>query len=322
MHGSVARPRAAFAKQTLRVGGTGTADQGSGARNAVRRLADANLTVLRVADDGRLQIRHAHDERTSFALLDGAAATVVWDRRAEPARHALLLVARTGALTVTAGGPIVRRGSSVVLVAPGDTRIEVRLTAAHNEVIALRVAAHLVAPALGELHVDAGGPSLPWRRIAPFYAFVHGVCATPPGPADEPDLIALSADAIVEACARTVLENVTPYEGIVDAVTAFIAAHHRDANVTATSIAVRFGVSSRTLQTAFAAEGSTVREALRGARVRTARDLQARHSRMSQAERARLAGFASLSAMYRALHAYAEPASGGVLPADEVRAAG
>ncbi|WP_431075343.1 hypothetical protein [Microbacterium phyllosphaerae] len=252
--------------------------------------------------DGAVDLRFAHNASESFLLVTGTAARLRWDRGQAVSEHALLLLARTGAMAVAADGPVMRRGTSIALVVAGSGLVDVEVTESRNEFIALRVPAHLVSAAVGSARFDMARPPIPWRRLAPLYAFMHGVCATPSGPVEESDVISLTAEAIVAACVRTVVEDLNSGAGLAEVAMTFIAEHHRDLTVNASSLAGRLGVPTRTLQTAFAAAGTTARSELRSARVAALVLLQADYPHLTQSERARLAGFASRSAMYRALN--------------------
>lgn len=76
------------------------------------------------------------------------------------------------------------------------------------------------------------------------------------------------------------------------------------------SVSEHLRISQRALQVAFAAEGSTVSAELRRARAMTAARLRRTHPKMPHAHRAHLAGFASPSALYRALRSETENTGG------------
>lgn len=106
---------------------------------------------------------------------------------------------------------------------------------------------------------------------------------------------------------------------VTDRARTVIAATHTSAATTPATIADSLGVPLRTLQRAFAAEGTSVARELRRARVRTAHDLLTGGSTAGNgaARIARNAGFGSTASMRRALREF--PAT---TLEDEMRAAG
>lgn len=106
---------------------------------------------------------------------------------------------------------------------------------------------------------------------------------------------------------------------VTDRARTMIAAAHTSAATTPATIADALGVPLRTLQRAFAAEGTSVARELRLARVRTAHDLVTGGSTAGNgaARIARNSGFGSTASMRRALREFTEAALD-----DERRAAG
>ncbi|MGM7699832.1 hypothetical protein [Microbacterium sp. A84] len=300
-----ARYRTPLLKEEFRI-----TDPSDGASNAGlgEYLRSANFEITELGRELALDARLAHYAQTTLAMVTTPRVRVRWKRDEASKARTLLLFARKGKLSVSTQGPVVRRGDNAIMLLPSDRPAEISVTGPQSELMYISAGAGVVPPLALNLSNDVQGTALPWHRIAPLYAFVHAVCASPPPAEDEPDALAACSEAIVESCARTIIGDISAQGSVVLQVRAFIAEYHTNPNLTLPSISGRFGIATRTLQAAFSTQGSTVRRELRQARTRTAQGLRRTHSQLSQAQVARLSGFTSLSAMYRSLHAESDAA--------------
>lgn len=264
-------------------------------------LRSEKLAISRAADRAPIDARVAHHLRTSLATVSAPEMSIRWNRDEKSRTRALLLFVRVGGLAVSGQGPVVRRAGTAALIPPGDTPVEIATTHPRNEFVYISCDAHVVPASMLSLVTDVEAPPLPWRTFAPLYAFVQAASATQPLRAGEPDMLTVCTDVIVDSGVQAILSGVPETVDVVGQVRALISEHHTDPDVTPSSIAGQLRVPPRTLQAAFAAENSTLRDELRAARTQTAMMLRETHPQLSQAHRARLSGFASLSAMYRAL---------------------
>lgn len=293
-----ARYSAPLMKESFRLSSLGDAAADPGLREYLKA---ANFDITDLSDGTPVQANLAHYPQTSLVLVSTPAVTITWKRDEVSRARTVMVFARRGEIVATSDAPVVRRGNTAVLVPPGTEPVQIRATHPQNELIYLSTGAQVIPPAASRLRHDVQAPALPWRRIAPLYAFVQGVCLTPPPSPDEPDLLAAATSVVVEALARTVFWDITVMEGIVPRARTFIQEQHGNSRLNASAIAEHLRIPMRTLQAAFAAEGLTVRAELRRARTETAVALMVTHPNMPQAQRAQIAGFASLSALYRAL---------------------
>ncbi|MFB8188119.1 hypothetical protein ACFC14_02270 [Microbacterium sp. NPDC055988] len=265
-------------------------------------LASANIRITGLVGGGTLAASLAHYAHTSLAFVTTPPVSITWNRDEASRSRALLLFARTGGLEVTTAVPVVRRGTGAVVVPPGDVPLEISVSQPENELIYVSVDAQVLPAVVSELTHGVPAPPIPWRTLVPLYAFVRGLCTTPEPSKDEPDLLAAAVGSVVDALARTALAGLEPSAGIVARALVVIDEQFRDPRVDLTSIAGQLQVGVRTLQAAFAAEGSTVTGELRRVRTDSVVRLMVSHPHLTQEQRAHLSGFGSLSALYRALH--------------------
>ena len=266
-------------------------------------LTSANFRITGLTEGRPLAADLAHYSHTSLAFVSTPPVTIVWNRDEASRSRALMLFARTGGLDVTAAVPVVRRGVGAIIVPPGDIPLEISVSQPENELIYVSVDAQVLPAVASELANDRPAPPIPWRSLVPLYAFVRGLCTTPELQQDEPDLLAAAVGSVVDALARTALAGLEPSAGIVARALVVIDEQFRDPRVDLSSIADQLQVGVRTLQAAFAAEGSTVTGELRRVRADSVVRLMVSHPHLTQEQRAHLSGFGSLSALYRALQA-------------------
>lgn len=266
-------------------------------------LRHANFEITGAAGGMPVEARIAHHRQTSMAVVSAPEMTIRWNRHAHPSPRALLLFARAGALAVSGRGVLLREGGTAALIPPGDTPVAISTTEIRNEFVYISVGAEAIPPALQIRGESAQAPMLSWRSYAPLYAFIQAACMTQPANPGEPDVLAACIDVILASAVNVLLSDLAEPPGRLAQVRAFIAEHHTDPQVTPFTIATDFALPPRSLQALFAEDDSTVRDELRTARARTATRLRESQPLLSQAQRAQLSGFASLSAMYRALQA-------------------
>lgn len=294
----LSRHRPAPPKERFRL----TAD-GEGSPGLRDYLQRTDLEIVDLSSESSFDLSVAHCPRLTLALLSTPPIRMFWRRDRHPPGRSAVIFARVGSLSAATRGPAVQRGESAVLIPPGDEPVEIMATHARNELIYISASASVMPSVVAQLTHTLRGPAVPWSRVAPLYAFVSTACASPAHAADDTDPVASSAEAITSAFAIAILGDLERPDSIVERVRAFIDENHTHPDLTSAAIAAHFGVAQRTLQTAFAAEGSTIRQELRDARRRTALTLREQHPDMLQSRRAQLSGFSSLSAMYRAVGA-------------------
>lgn len=270
---------------------------------AVDYLRRANFEITHAAGSMPIDARIAHHRQTSMAVISAPEMTIRWNRHAQPRARALLLFARAGALSVRGRGVVVREGGTAALIPPGDTPVEISTTESRNEFVYLSTGAEVVPPSMPAHGESIDAPALPWRSFAPLYAFIQAACMTRPVNPGEPDALAACADIIATSAVDVLLSDMAESPSLIAQVRAFIDEHHTDPDLTPFSIAASFALPPRSLQALFAEHDSTVRDELRTARAHSAVRLKETRPQLSQTQRAQLSGFASLSAMYRALQA-------------------
>lgn len=282
----------------LRVRGLAAAEKHEGFR---RFTTAANIVVDGIDPEAEVSAQVVRYYGFTFSHLSLPHARLRWKRETGSASRALLLLAARGGIDVQTEGTLVRRGSTLAAVWPGDEPVTMHLIEPRNELIHIGFSSEILADIPLPRWREGEAPPLEWPVVAPFYAFVKALCATSPRSPEAGTALAVAARAMVrELVAIAAQEHEAP-SSLVGAARLIIRDDFADSRVSVSSIARRLRVSPRTLQAAFTDEGTTVSGELRSARIVAARLIKDANPRMPARELAASAGFGSVSAMTRAL---------------------
>lgn len=294
---SYRRHAPAFERLGLKVQGSAEAEQHGGLQRFVR---SSNFSIDALGDGGPLVANVARFPALTFAHIALPEVRITWPRDRGSTHRALLLIAASGTFSVDTEGGVLRRGSGLALIRPGEERVSISMSEPQNDLVYIGFGAELLADVTLPSWASYDGPALDWTLIAPFYAYVRTLCTTqtPQSPVVSP-LASVSRILLREMIGVITRDAAVP-PSLVDAAREVIRAEFSDPGVTVARIAMRLGVAPRTLQAAFAAEGATVSGELRRARVTAARTAKRTNPRMTAREVAAASGFGSVSAMSRA----------------------
>mgnify|MGYP001546636135 CR=1 FL=1 len=260
--------------------------------------------VIEVADGWPSEARIAHYPQLTLGHVLTPPMRVRWERDEASLTRTFMAIASKGALQIEIeDGCVVREGQAVV-IAPGGTSVGITTTAPNSEFFFISAGAQVLPPAMAALRVPLFADPLPSDQLEPVASFIAPLCATPKPEAGEPDWLSATAIAMAETCADILLQGVALPTDLFQRAVEYIRRHHGDSRLTASSLPARLDVKARTLQAAFQDAGTSPGRELRRVRLETFSRLSEQNPRRTVAELSSIAGFPSISAMYRASRAH------------------
>lgn len=276
-------------------------------------LASANIRITNLDESQPLRARITHLSQMTFAHVALPPATIDWPRDRMSLDRGLIIIGRTGVIDAQSHGLLVRRSPGLIVIPPGDSHVTITAEAPINEFLYISVTANLMRH-FRLADVDTRDlPPIPVGALAPLFAFGATVSAIA---VEEADAVLPLQHAAIEI-ARSVLQLVT-YGSPADLslfaqAMRVIVRDYGQSRLNGAVLAHGLGRSERTLQAAFAEEGTTVMRELRAVRVRAAIALRERDPHATTYEVARAVGFGSAATLFRALRE-APPSAVGAAP--------
>jgi AraC-like DNA-binding protein len=263
-------------------------------------LRSANLRVSDLDESDNLLVHITRFPELTFALAQIPRMTVEWPRDTLSLERTAIIICPRGQLAITPSTSALHRNPGMYLIPPGTSRIEIQAHEAFNEVL------YISAPSSMVQHLDLSTPPLaprppvPAAALAPLYAFANALSF---GSLEE-SIVAGQlypvAFEVARALARLIAEDQAEVSVFTRAMR-LILDHHSEPRLSVPKIAQLSGVSTRTLQSAFAAEGTTVANEIRTTRLKAAREMQRDNQGLPTKQIAAAVGFGSVSTLYRAL---------------------
>lgn len=266
-------------------------------------LTSANLRIVRLEESDSLRIRMTRFPEITFAHANLPRARVEWPRDALSLTRAAVILCVSGRIAVTSSSTIIERRPGMFLVPPGDAPLTFETLDDLNEVLYISAPASLVS----DLDVRRRGgpprPEVPANVLAPLLAFATSLSSGSVGNSLVIGPLRSVAMEVGRALARLIAEGDPSELTLFSRTMRLIGENHADPRLSVPRLAELAGVSPRSLQSAFAVEGTTVAGQVRATRARAARELRDRNPGMPAAQIARSVGFGSVSTLYRAMEA-------------------
>lgn len=293
------------------VQGLRLAVRGIAAVEANRALSDyltsANLKIVRLEESDSLRIRMTRFPEITFAHANLPRAVVEWPRDALSLTRAAVIVCVSGRIAVTSSSTIIERRPGLHLIPPGDAPLTFETLDGLNEILYISAPASLVSELDVRRRSGSPRPEVPANVLAPLLAFATSLSSGTVGNSLVIGPLRAVAMEVGRALARLIAEGDPSELTLFSRTMRLIVDNHADPRLSVPRLAELAGVSSRSLQAAFAAEGATVAGELRATRARAAKELRERHPGMPAEQLARTAGFGSVSSLYRALERDSAP---------------
>ncbi|GAA1946992.1 helix-turn-helix transcriptional regulator [Microbacterium aquimaris] len=273
-------------------------------------LRAANLRIVDVATDGVFRAVMTRFPEITFAHVTAPEAVVDWPRDRLSWQRAAAVVCLEGAVSTHAEGAVWTREPGLTLVPPGDTPVRFELTGERNRILYLSLPASMVTELNLPDHAPRVSDALPDEALRPLVAFVTSLSAVRiPGETAAGPLQAASAE-VARALVRLITEGHSREVSLFSRAMRAILSQYQDQRLTVTTLARDLGVSARSLQAAFAEEGTTVVAEIRAQRGRAAVAMRRGNPHMPSVELAAAVGFGSLSSLFRALREQADEGEG------------
>lgn len=267
-------------------------------------LYTAGIEISRIEAAHALRARIAHFPEFTFVHAVVPPLTIVWRRDRLSIGRALVLLVRDGGLEFPDGAPVVRREPGAYLVLPGDTPVEITATRPRTEVVYFSVPARFVRGVLDAGEASVSPTPLPSALLAPMYAFAANLCALSLTDIDDFSPLESAAEEIARSTVRLIVglpERRSP--SLFSTAVELILDEYPDRALNSARLAERLKVSSRTVQLAFQAEGTTVSGTIRRVRAAAAARIAREQPELRRARIAELTGFGSVDALERARNA-------------------
>ncbi|MBO9625042.1 MAG: helix-turn-helix domain-containing protein [Microbacterium sp.] len=263
-------------------------------------LRFSNMRILGVGASRPLRARIALFPFMTFAHVNSSPTEVLWPRDEKSIDRALLIITRAGGLDVETDGVVLRR-PGVALITPGDDAVTIRLTEEENEVVYASVSPAVLEevslPSTSRTETTCPDPAI----LSPSVMFISGLCRISTRSSDAVAPLKMAARQVTRTLFSQVAGEDPPPPSLFARAMALIVADHADPLFSVGGAARRLGVSGRTLQLAFKAEGTTAIAQVNDVRARGALRLHQTSPSSTAEEIARAVGFASTAALSRAL---------------------
>lgn len=268
-------------------------------------LAEANVEFDRLDEQVPLVAKLAQFPQITFGHVLMPRASITWPRDKASLERAVVILVKQGRVSVDSEADTVSREPGLHLVPPAVDPVRVRALDGANEFIYISVNAALIA----DIPVPSGlsTPLSPFSTaiLAPLVTFVTTLCTISAEPGGNTAPLVSAAVEAVRSIVRVATDADNVPASIFDRAMQIIVRDYASRELTVPALATTLEISRRTLQSAFAREGTTVSDELRGVRTRAALKARASDQALSAGEIAFVAGFGSESAMFRALHKHA-----------------
>lgn len=278
-----------------------------------RKLADflavSNLRLNSLAETQPLRLRVTAFSNLCFIHQRGPSLELDWHRNADSIGRAVIVVVFAGGLTI--GSSYIGTGQ-YALIPPGETLVRASTQDCDNDILVISFGAHKLEGLQIGLSADENQELL-WiseidsHYLRPFLSFIISLCGLDFSPTDRIGTLQDTSRTIVRALVRVAVGAAPENRPIYERAVGILESEYANIHLNAPLVAARLGVSTRTMQTVFERRGETVSRNLRSIRARAAISTRAANPRMPPIVVAKLCGFGSESAMYRAIREYARP---------------
>lgn len=267
-------------------------------------LASANLRLDALEGSQALRAQVTRFPHLTFGHAFLPQATVVWPRDRLSLDSCGIVICSAGGIEVDSCAPVLRREPGLVLIPPGTEHVAFRTLAPANEVLYVTASALLVR-GLDLSVVPSAADPVPDGILAPLHAFAVTICSISLEETSRIAPLEAAATDVARALAEVMVDGATAAPTLFAQAMQVIVRDHAQQRLNAGSLARTLGRSERTLQAAFAAEGTTPTRELRATRARAAHELRRRTPHATADEISRIVGFGSASSMTRALREFA-----------------
>lgn len=274
-----------------------------GALNYLQKVKKGHIEPL--PQGTKVKLQTAEFEGIGFAHGISSAFSIEWRRPIEDSDITALLFVLRGQGEVITDGRMVKREPGAVMVLPGTEPAKMQLTGTVNEFIEVNFHSHRFAGSIATVDEKAKNlPPIDMKTLKPFFAFISNTCNSSRTTQKNDRALEMTADAVTAGLlAASFGQGEDWLSSLLTKVYAFVVSHYADPNIRVDDAAADIGVSVRYLQQELNKSGKKFSCILRDIRVDRVRDLKTSRPDISAAELAKLSGFGSLSAMYRALRA-------------------
>ncbi|QYM74770.1 hypothetical protein [Leucobacter luti] len=269
------------------------------------QLNAAEIQIESFAAQPPLRIRIARFSEVALAHARVSELRSRWNRGAWPTDRALLMIVQHGSLSVTGPDGKQKHGRGAFLMPPGPGTIHFATPTERTDFVCMSVPARITAAILssgGADIVHSAEHGVAAALFAPTAAYISSVCGLAQTDVTDGDPLQHALEELAHSVVR--LAGGDEARGPRTLYGSAIAAIRRgyDApSLNPETLALTLGVSVRTLQSAFRAEGRTVAGAIRQTRAAAAVQLRHEHPHMPQSRIAALTGFGSVDSLQRAM---------------------
>ncbi|WP_162893172.1 helix-turn-helix domain-containing protein [Microbacterium halotolerans] len=267
-------------------------------------MASANIRFSELDDDGMFHVSLVQVPQITFSRAAVSPLTLEWPRDSASRDRAVILVARTGGLSIETEAPVWRANPGLFLVPPGDAPVTFRVSKTIDELLWIGASAAVVRgidlpDARGRsprpIHVDE-------RALDVLLSFVRSLHETELDSGSSPQLASVATE-VVRSLVALIADASGPELDTFELGMRTIQREYANPYIGVTDLAAAIGVSERSLQAAFSERGTTVMRELRSKRTSVALETRRQFPAISRADLARTAGFGSLSSLMRAMRA-------------------
>jgi len=264
-------------------------------------MSAANLRFVDLPPDGALTANIVNFPTHTFAHVVLPPALIEWPRDIHSRNRVLVLVTADDRFEVHCDGPVIRKEPGFILVPPGIHPVLFRTRSAATELI--YVSSDVTA--LGAVRIvddpDLIDGMVPASTAVPLTGFVTALCSITSGGTADAGPIARVAREVARSLIAVFDGGEQASPSLFTSAMEIIVRDHARTELSGAVVASRLGVGTRTLQDAFAKEGTTVSAQLRAVRVRAAEELRERNPGVPLKQVAAATGFGSVSTLLRSL---------------------
>lgn len=267
-------------------------------------LASANIQMESLADEQALRAQITRFRDLTFVHVTLPRSKVVWRRDRLSLDRGIVMACLSGGVTVESEGVVFRKPPGLILIPPGLQEVVFHSAAERNEIMYISTHSRVMEDFdLSGAQYDPVTP-VPAGLLAPLFSFMRTVCAIS---IKETELIApleTAATEVARSLVRVIADGVPADLSLFTQTMRVIAREYSRTHLSATALATAIGRSERTLQAAFAAEGTSVMREVRAMRARASLEYLRAKPRATTAEVASAVGFGSVSSLSRALREF------------------
>jgi len=267
-------------------------------------LAFANIQMESLADEQALRAQITRFSDITFVHVTLPRSKVVWRRDQISLDRGLVMACLVGGLEVESAGVVFRKPPGLFLIPPGLQEVVFHSTAENNEILYISMHSRLMNGLdLSGTQYDPAAP-VPGGLLAPLFSFMRAVCAISVNESALVGPLETAATEVARSLVRLVADGVPSELSLFTQTMRVIAREYSRPHMSTASLAKNAGRSERTLQAAFAVEGTSVMREVRAMRARASHEYLRAKPKATTAEVASAVGFGSVSSLARALREF------------------